>query len=137
MGWCTNPDRDQEWFDGLLIENSGPLTWDEREQEHGCSFAGVSGKRIWKARRSTSEFDDETPGFAEVLEAHERGECALVGGMDFGSGPSLTTLRSSRTILSNIREKVPILRFGTGRWRYGTSGKEKRPWRRLIYIEHW
>jgi len=84
LGWRTDPRRNEEWFDGLLRENGGHLTWDERAQEYDCSFAGVSGHRILRV-------DPKRLIYAEGdLPSDARNKWPVVGGMDFGSGPSLT-----------------------------------------------
>lgn len=88
ISWSANPARTQEWFEGLLIENGGTLSWDEREQEHACSFSGISGYRIWKVDREAIVYPEnwikeERP---QLLDTQP-----VVVGMDFGSGPSLTT----------------------------------------------
>jgi hypothetical protein len=85
LDWTTNPTKARAWFDGLLIENGGGLTWDQRAQEHGCSLAGVSGERIFKVedRDRITYTDEELP---------ERGRELLfvVVPMDFGTGVSWT-----------------------------------------------
>jgi hypothetical protein len=83
MGWRTDPRRDLAWFEGLLKENGGTLTWDEREQEHNCSFAGVSGERVFKVEpESVAYTDADLPPLARETWFH-------VSATDFGSGPSL------------------------------------------------
>ena len=84
LDWHTNPTRDEQWHDSLLKEHGGKLTWDEREQEHNCSFAGVSGIRIFKVDASAVGYvDADLPPLARETFYHV---CAA----DFGSGPSLT-----------------------------------------------
>jgi len=86
LDWQTDPRRDYAWFEARLLENGGDLSWDEREQEHACSFAGVSGHRILKFDRAKAEFGDED------LPIRARETFMVAGAMDFGSGPSFTVL---------------------------------------------
>jgi hypothetical protein len=72
-----------------VVENGGQLTWDEREQEHACSFGGVSGLRVLRADAERILCDEGTPEWAEVA-AHARSSWPQLGVMDFGSGPSWT-----------------------------------------------
>ena len=92
--WTVDPRRDDAWFEGLLIENGGSLTWDQRAQEYGCSFAGISGHRIWPHDRDAVLYDDDTPEWAEVRDIARR-RWTLIGGMDFGDGPSATVYRGA------------------------------------------
>lgn len=87
LGWQTNPYRTQEWFDGLLIENGGTMSWDERAQEHNCSFSGISGYRIWKSDREEVVYSEDWMVDKKLL---VRDLQPVVVGMDFGSGPSAT-----------------------------------------------
>ena len=89
LDWPTDPRRSEAWYQGLLLENGGQLTWDEREQEHACSFGGVSGLRVLRADAETVLYDDDTPEWAEVA-ADARKRWPQLGVMDFGSGPSWT-----------------------------------------------
>lgn len=104
IDWKANPARTQEWFDGLLIENGGSLTWDEREQEHACSFAGVSGYRIWKADMEKVVYDQHLlrERHPELLQTQP-----VVVGMDFGSGPSATVAVVLLIDRTTIRE-IPL-----------------------------
>ena len=87
LDWRTDPRRSPEWFDGLLTGQDGVvLTWDEREQEHACSFAGVSGERVLRADRDRVEYEDDDFDDMDRI----RRSWAMVVAMDFGSGPSLT-----------------------------------------------
>ena len=83
IGWRADPRRTDEWFEGLLRENGGRLTFDEREQEYNCSFAAVSGIRIWRIPESPCE----QPHTALPRESEFARPYAS---MDFGSGPSHT-----------------------------------------------
>lgn len=99
MPWTSDVRRGPDWFAGLLQENGGRLTWDEREQEHNCSFAAVSGLRIWKMDRDAVEYgDDDLPDNA-------RRDWMAVAAMDFGSGPSWTT---KVWILVEWRDQDPV-----------------------------
>ena len=89
LDWRTDPRRNETWFEGLLLQNGGQLTWDEREQEHACSFGGVSGLRVLRADEAKVLYDDETPEWAEVAD-EARQKWHQLGVMDFGSGPSWT-----------------------------------------------
>lgn len=108
LDWRTDPTRDDEWYRARLLEAGGNLTWDEREQEHSCSFSGVSGQRILKINRPVVEYDDDTPEFAEVLEVARR-SWLLVGGMDFGSGPALTVLLRALLSWGDPPDRPPML----------------------------
>lgn len=87
LGWRANPYRTQEWFDGLLIENGGTMTWDERAQEHDCSFSGISGYRIWKSDRDKISYTEDWMASEKSISRQVQ---PVVVGMDFGSGPSAT-----------------------------------------------
>lgn len=90
--WTVDPRRDSTWYDGLLIEHGGSLTWDQREQEYGCSFAGISGLRIWPHDTDRVAYDEDDPEWMELRdEARRRWLC--VCGFDFGDGPSPTFCR--------------------------------------------
>ena len=84
LDWRADPTKTEEWFEGLLRENGGSLTWDEREQERNCSFAGVTGLRVVRFERDRVLYTDQD------LPEGAREHLWLSGGMDFGSGPSLT-----------------------------------------------
>lgn len=88
VDWKANPKRTEEWFEGLLAENGGKLSWDQRAQEHECNFAGVSGYRIIHAERSKVSYNDEwlLANFGDA-----RDSWPLVVSGDVGSGPSLTS----------------------------------------------
>lgn len=85
LPWWTDPRRDLDWYESRLRRNGGQLSYDEREQEHGCSFRVVVGHKIWAVDHAIYYEDAELPG--------QRANTAykLVGAMDFGSGPSATT----------------------------------------------
>ena len=85
LDWRTNPERTQGWFDGTLDTNGGDLTYDQREQEHACSFRGISGERILQVSGDKPiEYDDND------LPIHARQNWFYIASMDFGSGPSWT-----------------------------------------------
>lgn len=92
--WTVDPRRDDAWFEGLLIENGGNLTQDQRAQEYGCSFAGITGHRIWPYDRDATFYDEDTPEWREVRD-RGRQRWELIGGMDFGDGPSATVYRGA------------------------------------------
>lgn len=83
--WTADPRRTKEWYESLLIPH-GKLTWDEREQAYNCSFAAVSGMRIFRAGTNVTYSDawlDKTyPGARKLWPS--------CWPMDFGSGPSWT-----------------------------------------------
>ncbi|HST08318.1 MAG TPA: hypothetical protein VLJ83_09100, partial [Gemmatimonadaceae bacterium] len=84
IDWRADPRRTDEWFAGRLLENGGNLTWDAREQQFNCSFAGVSGLRIFKADAQKITYTDaDLPDRARKL-------WPIYLPMDFGSGPSWT-----------------------------------------------
>ncbi|MEM8933763.1 MAG: hypothetical protein AAGE94_21410, partial [Acidobacteriota bacterium] len=89
LRWTLDPRLDDAWFESLLIGNGGTLTQDQRAQEYACSFAGVSGLRIWEVDRSIVGYREDTPEWAEIAE-EARGHWQVCGGMDFGEGPSAT-----------------------------------------------
>ena len=89
LDWRTDPRRGEAWFDGLVLDQGGQLTWDEREQEHACSFGGVSGLRVLRADAEKVLYDETTPEWVEVSEK-ARSTWSHLGVMDFGSGPSWT-----------------------------------------------
>jgi hypothetical protein len=86
LRWTADPRRDQEWWDGLLNENGGNLTADEREREHNCGFGAVLGERVIFFDRERQTFEDsELPPNARKL-------LFQVGAGDFGTGPSWTVI---------------------------------------------
>ena len=89
LRWAMDPRLDDEWFESLRIGHGGTLTHDQQAQEYGCSFAGVSGLRIWNLDRSIVGYGDDTPEWLEVADAARR-HWTVCGGMDFGEGPSAT-----------------------------------------------
>jgi hypothetical protein len=104
LDWRTDPRRGEAWFEGLVVENGGQLTWDEREQEHACSFGGVSGLRVLRADAEKVLYDEDSPEWAEVAE-HARKSWSQLGVMDFGSGPSWTVFT---LYLLNWKEDDPL-----------------------------
>lgn len=99
LSWTADPRRDDAWFEGLLQEHGGLLTWDQREQEHRCSFAGVSGPRIWHPPE-----ESVLCYRPEDLDAETRRVAPCVGGMDFGSGPSPTVYTELLLDWSDVEE---------------------------------
>ena len=89
LRWAMDPRLDDNWYQGLLIGHGGQLTRDQRAQEYSCSFAGVSGLRIWEIDRSIVCYDESTAEWAEI-ENKARTHWTVCGGMDFGEGPSAT-----------------------------------------------
>ena len=87
MPWKADPRRTEEWYASLLRENGGRLTWDEREQEYNCSFAAVSGLRVFKADASKIAYTDAE---LSAIEPRARKLWPIYVPMDFGSGPSWT-----------------------------------------------
>lgn len=81
MPWTVDPRRDNDWYDGLLVENGGDLVRDEREQEYNCSFRGLATAQIWIVTESQLYEDDDLPELA-------RSAFAKSAGFDPGSGPS-------------------------------------------------
>lgn len=102
LDWQTDPRRTQRWFDGKLKENGGPLTWDERAQEYDCSFAAVSGQRIWRVDREAIGYHEDD------IDEVTRKSSVVVSGMDFGSGPSWTTWIA--LLVEWQKEGFPLLR---------------------------
>lgn len=92
--WTIDPRRDDAWWNGLLIENGGNLTRDARAQEYGCSFAGVSGHRIWSPDPEIVLWDEDDPEW-QAIAGDPRRRLLKVSGMDFGSGPSPTVMRTA------------------------------------------
>lgn len=107
ISWRADPRRTEEWFLSLLRENGGRLTWDEREQEYNCSFAGVSGLRIFKFDRARTTYGAETRAEVAAMPG-----LFTLGAMDFGSGPSWTVLLLARILLPDGGEKFPRLWIG-------------------------
>jgi hypothetical protein len=87
IGWEDDPRKSRGWYDALLVSAGGQLTEDERAQEHGRSFVGVSGERVWRAARAAVTYRERPPHFDHL---------PILGAMDFGSGPSLTVLALAR-----------------------------------------
>jgi len=82
IDWRADPRRTEAWFEGHLRENGGKLSWDEREQEYNCSFAAVSGLRIYRIGQEVERMSSEIPRDSRYSRP--------IAGMDFGSGPSYT-----------------------------------------------
>lgn len=83
LGWRSDPRKTEAWYESLLRINGGPLSRDEREQEHGLSFSAVTGHRIIHLDPSHLYSTGDLP-------PESREHWLQVIGMDFGSGPSLT-----------------------------------------------
>ena len=92
--WTLDPRRDDTWFENLLIENGGNLTWDQRAQEYDCSFAGITGHRIWQHDQEAVLYDEDDPDW-QALCFDARRRWTVIGGMDFGDGPSATVYRGA------------------------------------------
>lgn len=87
IGWQADPRRTQEWYDKLLLENGGSLTWDQRERSYNMSFAAVSGLRVFRADRAKITYSD---AWLEATYPLARRTWVKAFPMDFGSGPSWT-----------------------------------------------
>jgi hypothetical protein len=84
MGWRTDPRRDEEW----RLEMLKTYSEEEFSQEYDGQIITLSSGRVWNFRRSLNEYHDEDAGFL-ALGPKARQEKMLLGGWDFGSGPSL------------------------------------------------
>lgn len=85
--WTVDPRRDDAWYEGLLLENGGALTRDQRAQEYGVSFAGISGLRIFPQCPELVPYDEDDREWKR-LKSVARKSWLCISGMDFGSGPS-------------------------------------------------
>lgn len=85
--WQADPRRTQEWYESILVENGGEYTYDERAQNFACSFAAVSGTRIFRADRAKLAYSD---AWLEKNFPDARAHWPSCWPMDFGSGLSWT-----------------------------------------------
>lgn len=101
LDYFTNPERTREDYEGLLIDNGGSLTHEERAQEYGCQLISVSGLSVFKVPRTE---DGSEPRFKlNVLAADRRAELFSIIAYDFGSGPSWTVALFMLFDLNDVR----------------------------------
>lgn len=84
--WYDDPRRTPDWFKGLLIEEGGSYTVEERDQEYGESWTGTTGLTICTVPDS-AVYDDAAFDLAKA-----RKHWPTLWTMDFGSGPSWVVL---------------------------------------------
>ncbi len=90
LDWHSDPARDSEWWDSLLVENGGSLTKAQRASSYGLAYGYSQSATIWEPPSRESEWivDCEDPANAELLQLLNM--YMLVGGLDYGSGASAT-----------------------------------------------
>lgn len=107
LPWRTDPRRDLDWYNTLLIEAGGKLTEMDRSESYDCQFVGLEERNIWVIDRDVVEYgDQDLPDIA-------RGRLPVIGAMDIGHGPSATTcvlamLDWDASQPSEIYDRLPV-----------------------------
>lgn len=84
--WSINPYRDENWKQNILLS----LTLDEFNEEYGCSFENRAKGKVFKFDRIGSCFDEDSFEWKKNRK-DAMANWPLLGGWDFGTGPSNTS----------------------------------------------
>lgn len=90
LDWHTDPSRDADWWEGLLVQNGGSNTKAQRATSYGLAYGYSQAATIWEPPPRESEWiiDIDHPDTPALLARLERS--IMVGGLDYGSGASST-----------------------------------------------
>jgi hypothetical protein len=107
MPWTVDPRRDDAWRRSRLIGHGGNRTREEAAREFDCSFAAITGHKIWPESVGIG-YNERTPEWAQIA-SKTRSACEIIGGADFGESRSATVMVLA---LLDYTKTVPTSEWG-------------------------